>query len=84
MGWLPAGVYAALQLKQWEDAHRGLHRATETTGPAPAVSVYPNCKVGANAPVHWQSTPWPNRWLHDELGLIDLSTSESRTLLDSL
>jgi len=49
--------------------------ATETAGPAPFKSIRMQGWRNARSPL--ASYAMPNRWLHDELGLIDLSTQKT-------
>jgi len=66
-----------------EDAIRACNRRLKRNlGPrGPPFQFFRIAKVWRNArQFHWQATPLPNRWLHDEMGLESIRKhSESRT-----
>lgn len=74
MGWLRRRL-RCVQLKQWKTPSR-LHRRLKQLGLRPPFkSIRMQGWRNARSPL--ASYAMPNRWLHDELGLIDLSTQKT-------
>lgn len=74
MGWLRRRL-RCVQVKQWKTPSR-LHRRLKQLGLRPPFkSIRMQGWRNARSPL--ASYAMPNRWLHDELGLIDLSTQKT-------
>ncbi len=73
MGWIRRRL-RCLQLKQWKVPGR-LHRRLKQLGLQPPFKAI-RMKSWHNASSPLASYAMPNRWLHDEMGLVDMASTE--------